>query len=127
MGHAEAERFEAQAKHAQRCRVFARCRTLPRRPGTGDDAPHLARFFGEFVLGQQTPELLEHRADERCFAVACHAAEFARQHAGHQRAQELFFQLVGVRLVVHVLEQHQARCWVADAGNADQRDRARPC
>ena len=31
----------------------------------------------------------------------------------------------GVSLVVHVLEQHEAERHVADAGKADQRDRAR--
>eukprot|EP01136_Pigoraptor_vietnamica_P005570 Opistho-1_new@37394 len=115
--HAQAQVLAGHAKHAQGCDILGLA--------GGDRLAHLLGLFGKVELGEQAAQVLEQRTDEHLFAFARDGAQVAGERAGQQRAQELGLEQVGVRLVLHVLEQHQAHGDVADADKADQADRPR--
>ena len=89
------------------------------RPGHG--LAHLLCFIGQVELGQQAPEVLKQRANENLFAFAqLGGAQIGRKRRRQQRTHKLAFELVGMGLVFHVVQQHQAHGHVADACEPDQ-------
>ena len=124
LGDTAAQFVQAQAQHAAGGGFTV---VLAGRAGFAalDRLTYLHRFFGQIALGQQTTQVLEHRAQKRFFAFARHRRPLIGQRAGHQRAQEFFLQQGRVGLVAHVFQQHHRQGHVAYAGKPHQGHRTR--